>query len=98
MSPCYDLDLENSTPIFLHALKLMMMNHNTKCDNKLFGGLEHINWTNTDILTLHCDLDFDCSYPICCHKTLWLMMMYHQIKFGCQKINSPEDTVERVIF
>ena len=30
MSPCCDLDLENSKPIFLHALQLMAMHHNTK--------------------------------------------------------------------
>ena len=76
----------------------MIMYYQTKFGNKMLAGFEDIIWTNADILTLHCDLDFDCSYPICCHKTLWLMMMYHQIKFGCQKINSPEDTVERVIF
>ena len=32
------------------------------------------------------------------HRTLWLMMMYHQTKFGCQGMNSPEDIAERVIF
>ena len=32
------------------------------------------------------------------HRTLWLMMMYYQTKFGCHGINSSENTVERVIF
>ena len=31
------------------------------------------------------------------HRTLWLMMMYHQTKFGCQGINSSENIAERVI-
>ena len=34
-----------------------MMHHNTKFGNKIFGGVEGIIWTNTDILTLRCDLD-----------------------------------------
>ena len=39
------------------TLRLMMMHHNIKFGNKLFGGLEVIIWTNIDILTLHCVLD-----------------------------------------
>ena len=41
----------------------MMLHHNTKFRNQMLDGLEHI-WTNTDILTLHCDLDLECSHPI----------------------------------
>ena len=63
MSPCCDLDLENSKPIFLHALRLMMMHQNTKFGNKMFRGLEDIIWTNTNIFTHHCDLDTECSNP-----------------------------------
>ena len=59
---------------------------------------EDIIWTNTDILALHCDLDFEYSNPFFFYKTLWLMMMYHQIKFGCHGINSSEERVERVMF
>ena len=65
----------------------------------MLGSLEDITWTNTDILTLHHDLDLVWSYPHSnIHKTLWLMVMYHQTKFGCQGINNSEDKVERVIF
>ena len=39
------------------------MHHKTKFGNKMFGGLEDIIWANTDILTLHCDLDLECSIP-----------------------------------
>ena len=39
----------------------MMMHHNTKFLNKMFVGLEHIIWRNTDILTLCCDLDLENS-------------------------------------
>ena len=49
MSPWCDLDLENSKPIFLHALLLTMMHHNTKFGNKMFGTLGDIIWTNIDI-------------------------------------------------
>ena len=61
----------------------MMRHHHTKFDNKMLGSLENIIWTNTDILTLHCDLDLECSYPFF-HKTLWLVILYHQTKFGCK--------------
>ena len=61
----------------------MMMHGNTKFAYKVFGCLEDTIWTNTHILTLHCDLDLECSYPFF-HKTLWLVIMYHQTKFGCQ--------------
>ena len=36
--------------------------------------------------------------PFFFHRTLWLMMMYHQTKFGCQGIHSSETIVERVTF
>ena len=39
------------------------MHHDTKFGKKMFGGLEDIRWTNIDISTLHCDLDFECSDP-----------------------------------
>ena len=30
-------------------------------------------------------------------KTLWLLMMYHQTKFGCKRINGSEDIIENII-
>ena len=63
------------------TLWLMMLYLHTKFGNKMFGGLEDIIWINMDILTLHCDLDLECSNTIF-HKTLWLMIMYHQTKFS----------------
>ena len=70
-----------------------MMHHNTMLGNKMFGGLEDIIWTNINILTLRCDLDPEYSNPFF-FRTLWLMMVYHQTKFGCQGINSLENIVE----
>ena len=63
----------------------------------MFGSLEDIIWTTTNSLTLQCDLDLEVSSPFF-HKTHWLMMLYHQTKFGPQGINSSENIVERVIF
>ena len=74
------------------------MHRNTKFGNKMLGGLEDIIWTNIKILTLRCDLDPECSNLTFFHRTLWLMMLYHQTKFGSQGINSSENVVERVIF
>ena len=74
------------------------MHHDTKFGKKMLGGLEDIRWTNIDISTLHCDLDFECSNPFfSLHRTRWLMLMYYQTKLGCQGINSSEDIVERLI-
>ena len=37
------------------------------------------------------DLDHEFSnFFFSSHTTLWLMVMYHQTKFGCQEINSSE--------
>ena len=47
--------------------------------------------TFTVTLTLNTAVQFS-------HMTLWLMMMYHQTKFGCKRIRSQEDIVETIIF
>ena len=51
------------------------MHLNTKFGSKMLGSVEDIIWTNTDILTLHCDLDLECSDPcfFFFYKTLGLM-------------------------
>ena len=67
----------------------------------MFGGLEDIIWTNINILTLRYDLDPECSnlfFFFFFHRTLWLMILYHKAKFGCQGINSSETIVEKIIF
>ena len=45
------------------TLWLMMMHHNAKFGNQMFGGLEDIIWTNIDILALCCNLDLKYSDP-----------------------------------
>ena len=96
MRACYELDLEHSKPIFLHALQLTVMDHNTKFGNKMFRGSENIIWINIDILTLCCDLErrnplFKKSFFF--HKVLWLTLMHHKTKFGCRRISSLEDII-----
>ena len=41
----------------------MTMHHYTKFGNKMFGGVENNMWTNSEILTLRCDLDLERSKP-----------------------------------
>ena len=77
-------------------LSCIMMSRNTKFGNKMLGGIEDIIWTNINILTLRCDTDMWLSNFF--HRTLWLLAMYQQTKFGSQRINSSENIVERVIF
>ena len=93
MSPCCDLNLENSKPIFLHALWLMMKHNNIKFSNKMFGTLKDIIWTNTDISTLHFDLHLECSNPLffCFFSQDTLAYDDYQTKIGCQGINSSKD-------
>ena len=69
-----------------------MMHHNAKFGNKMFVGVADIIRTNTDILTLGCDLDLDYSNPIF-HGTLWLMMLYHHSKFGNKMFPASEDII-----
>ena len=64
------MTLKITSESFCTRLQLMMMHHNTKFGNKMFGGLEDIVWINIDILTLPCDLDLECSNPIFPHDAL----------------------------
>ena len=95
MSPCYDLDLENSNSIFLHVLQHMVMYHNTKFGlkkkcyavQKIPSGqvvtFSHFTVTLTlKAVTIYLFL----------HKTL--AYDDDQAKFGCRGINSSEDIKE----
>ena len=64
------LTLKIANQSFCMTLRLMMMHQNTVFGNKMFGGLEDIIWRITNILTLHCDLDFECSNPFFSQNTL----------------------------
>ena len=53
--------------------------------------------TFTISLNLRCDLDLESNNPIF-HRTLRLMMLYYQTKFGCKPTSSLEDATEIVMF
>ena len=55
------LTLKIANQSFYMTLWLIMMPHTTKFENKMFGGLKDISWTNINILTFHCDLDSECN-------------------------------------
>ena len=82
------------------SLWLIMMRHHTKICNKMFASSEDIIRKNTNILNLCCDLDldqwFECSHPIFIHRTLQLVIMYHQSKYGCKQISRLDDIVKTV--
>ena len=82
------LTLKVANQALCMTLRLIIMHQSTKFGNKLFDGLEDIFWTNTDNLNLRCDLDLECSDPFL-YKTLWLIMVYHQTKFGSLTFFSP---------
>ena len=79
------------------TFQLVLVHHNTKFGNKMFGDLEDTIWTN-NILTLAVTLTLNAAIHFFFHTTLWFMMMYHQTKFVFQGFNSSEYIVERVIF
>ena len=70
--------------------------YDTKFGNKMFCSPEYIIQTFTDILTFAVSLTLNTAIQVF-HRTLWLMMLYYQTKFGCKPTNSLEDKVEIVI-
>ena len=72
--------------------QLMMMHLHTKFGNKMFGDLADIICTN-----IHCSFVVTLTLNAVIyffHKILWLLVMYHQTRFGCQRISRSEDIVE----
>ena len=93
MSPHCDHELEDSKPIFLHDTGpwWCIAIPNLVTDS---SAVEDIlsKWTFTGILNLSCDLGLDHNRAIqSFHKTIQLMLMYHQTKFICTRISSSED-------
>ena len=82
---------------FCTKLQLMMMHHNTKFGNKIFGSLEDIMWTNTEIYSFTVILTLKTANQSF-RKTIWLMMMHHHTQFGDKRLSDSEDIVETVIF
>ena len=85
------------TIFFQMTLLLMMLHHHTKFGNKMFCSSEdiirtNIHWHFEPLLWPWPWMQLSNFF----HNTLWLMKTDHQTKFGCQGINSSEDTAERV--
>ena len=98
MSPCCDLDLEvsNKTKILHDSGSwccITIPNLVTKCPviQKISSGLSLTMWTFTVTLTLNPVIPFF-------HRTLQLIMLYYQTKFGCKLTHSLDDTTGTVIF
>ena len=97
MSPCCDLDLEDSKQFsFCMTLWLTMLHHHTKFDNKMFCSSEDIIQTFTNTLNLAVTLTLNAIIQFF-HRTLQLMTLYYQTKFDCKHTSSLEDIVEIVI-
>ena len=76
------------------TLLLMMLHNHTKFDMHF----RRYYLTFTNILNLCCD-DLDLEHRTqFLHRTILLMMLYYQTKFGCKWTSSSEDIVEIVIF
>ena len=87
-------DLEDSKPIFLednlaHADALPYKVQHFRRQHLDKQSLTFRNFAVT--LTLNTIIQF-------LHKTLWLMIMYHQNKFYSKRISNSEDAVETVTF
>ena len=73
-----------------------MMQHNVKLGNKMFGGLENVIRTNTEILTLHYDLDLDAVMLL--FFTRHSGLLWCTIRFSLVAEESTVQTDSRVIF
>ena len=72
-----------------------MLHHRTKFGTKIFCGSEDvIGQTFTDVLNLSCNLDLERSNPFLSHRTLRLITLYYETKFGGKLSSSLED-IER---
>ena len=98
-----DLDLEDSNPFFAHDTQvyndvspywvwLQKVQHYHKISSKV---------TLIETFNFGCDIDLEYSNPIFSLDTSLLMMIYHQIEFGCKRLIGLElinDIVESVMF
>ena len=91
--------IEDSEPIFLHdtlahnaALQYQVWYQNDLRFRRYHPDKHSLtSWTFVMILTLNTVIQI-------LHRTLWLMMLYYQCKFGCKQTSSLEDIEEIVIF
>ena len=78
-------------------LWLIMLHHHTKLETKCsVSQIMSSGQTFTDILNLRCTLTLNAVIPFS-HRTLQLMILYYQTKFGCKRTSNFEDTAEIVM-
>ena len=78
----------------------MMIHHHTKFGKKWFSVSGNTDQTQLDTLTFSTfavTLTLNAVIPFF-HRTLLLMMLYYQTKFGCKPTSCLEDKTEVVIF
>ena len=81
------------------TLWLTMLHHHSEFSNKMSVVQKTASvQTFTDILNLRCDLDLERSNQFFFHRTLRLMILFYQTKFGRKRSSSLEDMVQVVIF
>ena len=89
LSLAVTLTLETANQPFRKTTWLIMMHHHTKFGSKRFRDSEDTIWTD---IHWHFEILL-CSWPWTqqfqfLHKTLWLMIMFYQTKFGSKRISS----------
>ena len=91
-------ELEDSKSVFLHDT----LAHDVASSLVTEGSAAEEIWstlTFTGILNLFCDLDLDHNRAIrSFHKTIHLMIMYHQTKLSCKRISSSDNILKSHIF
>ena len=87
------LTLKIASQSFCMTLRPIMMHHNTMFGIKMFDGLEDIIRTNSNVLTFAVPLTLNAVIHFF-HRTLCLIMIYHQTKDGYRGINSSENKFE----
>ena len=85
-----DPDLEDGKTIFLHDT--LAHDDVITIQSLATKGKHHSVKFSTFTMTLTLNI---AKQSFC--KTFWFLMMYHQTKFGCKRINGSEDIIGNII-
>ena len=95
-----DLDLEDRNPFFAHDT--LAYNDVSPYWVWLGSAMHKISSKSlTETFNSGCDIDLEHSNPIFSLDASLLMMIYHQIEFGCKRFTGLElikDVIETIIF
>ena len=97
-----NLFLQTANQSFWKTIWLIMMHHCTKFGSKKVKQLQKISSGQT-VIDIYWFSNFAVILTLnttiqCLSRTLWLMVMYCQTKFGRKRFSCSKDTVEIVIF